>query len=283
MVFILDTCTINNLLQVDLIFEDDDYDLEYDYLSKVDQKFEIKLPKKNYEELKNTFSKNFSDGNKISFIRNYINQYIPAYIESINKDDYHSSLAFIKEICPKYKDEDNGELHSTVYALYLNRYKNSLAFQTYFITDDDEAIQDFKDVFRSNYLGEIFTTIDLLLILSIYEIISYKNVIDFAHNLKKQYIQNYSELIYKIELFQKTSLPAKESSFLTKVYENIEKLDFEKTKELIEHPIYSDIKRKDKDIDRILKKILSEEFKKVNILEKRIQEIKSEYWTMDKI
>ncbi len=283
MIFILDTCTINNLLQVDLTCNDDECELEYNYLSKINKQFEIKLPQKNYDELKNTFTKNFSDGKKIKYLRDYITKYIPAYLDTVDKSDYDSSLEFIKKICPKYKDEDNGELHSTVYALYLNRYKKSLAFQTYFITDDDEAIQDFKAVFKNNYLGEIFMTIDLLLILSIYEIISHKNVMDFAHDLKKQYIQSYSELIYEIELLQKTDLKAQESSFLTKLYENIEKLNFDNIKVDMKHSLYKNIKNKQKSIDTLLNKLLSENLKKVDILEKKVSEIKSKYWTMDKI
>ncbi len=283
MIFILDTCTINNLLQVDLTCNDDECELEYNYLSKINKQFEIKLPQKNYDELKNTFTKNFSDGKKIKYLRDYITKYIPAYLDTVDKSDYDSSLEFIKKICPKYKDEDNGELHSTVYALYLNRYKKSLAFQTYFITDDDEAIQDFKAVFKNNYLGEIFMTIDLLLILSIYEIISHKNVMDFAHDLKKQYIQSYSELIYEIELLQKTDLKAQESSFLTKLYENIEKLNFDNIKVDMKHSLYKNIKNKQKSIDILLNKLLSENLKKVDILEKKVSEIKSKYWTMDKI
>lgn len=283
MIFILDTCTINNLLQVDLTCNDDECELEYNYLSKINKQFEIKLPQKNYDELKNTFTKNFSDGKKIKYLSDYITKYIPAYLDTVDKSDYDSSLEFIKKICPKYKDEDNGELHSTVYALYLNRYKKSLAFQTYFITDDDEAIQDFKAVFKNNYLGEIFMTIDLLLILSIYEIISHKNVMDFAHDLKKQYIQSYSELIYEIELLQKTDLKAQESSFLTKLYENIEKLNFDNIKVDMKHSLYKNIKNKQKSIDTLLNKLLSENLKKVDILEKKVSEIKSKYWTMDKI
>jgi len=283
MIFILDTCTINNLLQVDLISVDEEYELEYDYLDKINHIFTIKFPQKNYDELKDTFFKNFSDRNKIKFIRNYMNRNIHSYVYPINSDDFNSSLNFIKRICPKYKDENNGELHSTAYALYLNRYENSLTFQTYFITDDDEAIYDFRDIFRSNFLGEIFTTIDLLLILNIYEIISYKNVMDFAHNLKKQYIKNYNDLLNEIQTLQKSQPLPKESSFLTKLYENINNLNFDKVKTDIESPLYNSIKKKQKNIDTLLKNILKDDFKKVEILDKQIEEIKSKYWTMDKI
>jgi len=283
MVFILDTCTINNLLQVDLIGNDEDYELEYDYLDKINQVFKIKLPQKNYDELKNTFSKNFSDGNKIKFIRNYMSKNIPYYLNIVDNIDFDSSLNFIKKVCPKYKDEDNGELHSTAYALYLNRYESSLAFQTYFITDDDEAIQDFQDIFRSNFLGEVFTTIDLLLILSIYEIISYKNVMDFAHNLKKQYIQNYANVLNEIQTLQKKNLPTKEIAFLSKLHEDIHHLDFEKVQNNMEKSEYISIKRKQTSIDIFLKNLLNEDLKKVTILDKKIEEIKSKYWTTDKI
>jgi len=281
MTFILDTCTINNLLQVDLISNDEEYALEYDYLSKISQKFEIKLPKKIYDELNNTFEKNLSSGKQIEFIRNYKNRYICSYIDSVIKSDFDSALSFVQTVCLK---ENDGEIEAVAYALYLNRYKDDLTtFQTYFITDDDRAIHNLKDFFRSNFLGEIFTTIDLLLILSIYEIISHKNVMNFAHNLKKQYIQNYSDLIYEIEALQKMDISAKESSFLTRLYENIEKLDFEKIRRDRENNLYSNIKSKENSIDTLLNKILSEDLNKVKILDEKIEEIKSKYWTMDKI
>jgi len=283
MIFILDTCTINNLLQVDLISTDEDYLLEYNYLDKINNIFKIKFPQKNYDELKNTFEKNLSNGEQIKFIRNYMSRYIYSYVDNVDNNDFTSSLNFIKKVCPKYKSKDNGELHSTAYALYLNRYKNTLTFQTYFITDDDEAIQDFRDIFRNNFLGEIFTTIDLLLILSIHGIITHKNVMNFAHNLKKQYIQNYNSLLNEIQALQKIKLPSKESSFLTKLYEDINNLDFEKVQMDIESPFYTNIKKKEKNIDTLLQNLLSEDSNKVKILDMKIDEIKSKYWTMDKI
>ena len=307
MIFILDTCTINNLLQIDLICNDDDCELEYDYLMKINKYFEIKLPQKNYEELKKTFAKNLSDANKIKFIRNYISKNIYIYLDHIDHIDFNSSLTFIKSIYPKYSNKDNGELHSTAYASYLSRYTDNLAFQTYFITDDDEAIQDFKNIFRINFLGEIFTTIDLLLILSIYEVISPKNVMDFAHNLKKQYIKNYNDLLFQIQVLQspiceflpEDKFSAKESSFLSKLYQDVGALDLEEIKHNIKKreyesvkrkqrnimgkPEYKSLKKEQKNIDASLNKLLNEDLKKVKVLDKKIEEIKSKYWTMDKI
>jgi len=282
MIFILDTCTINNLLQVDLTCNDDDCELEYDYLSKISKHFEIKLPSKIYDELNNTFKKNLSNGKQIEFIRNYMSRYIQPYVDSsVLESDFNSALSFVTKVCPI---ENDGEIEAVAYALYLNRYKDNFkTFQTYFITDDDGAIHNLKNFFRSNFLGEIFTTIDLLLILSIYEIISHKNVMDFAINLKKQYIQSYNSLIYEIELLQTTDLTPKESSFLTKLYEDIEKLDFDNIKANMEHSLYKNIKNKKKSIDTSLKKLLAEDLKKVNILERKLTEIESKYWTMDKI
>jgi hypothetical protein len=280
MTFILDTCTINNLLQVDLISTDEDYELEYDYLDKINKVFKIELPRKIYDELNDTFKRNLFNGKEIKFIQEYKNKYICHYIANVNHDDFASALSFIKKVCPQ---ENDGEVYSIAYALYLNRYKNSLVFQTYFVTDDDGAMQNFRDIFRSNFLGEILTTIDLLLILSIHEIISYKDVMDFAHNLKKQYIKNYNKLLYEIQTLQTNQLPSKEISFLSKLYEDINSLDFEKIRNSMEKPEYISIKRKQKSIDVLLKKLLSEDLKKVKILDKKIEEIKAKYWTMDKI
>jgi len=280
---ILDTCTINNLLQVDLLLENDNCSLEYDYLKRIHNKFKIKIPPKIYEELNNTFSKNLNTGSEKKFIQNYMSRYICQYIDNVDKNDFESSLNFIKITQPKYQDEDNGELHLTAYALYLNRYQDTIAFQTHFITDDDEAILDFKDFFKINFLGTILTTIDLLLLMSIYGIISLNEVLDFSYNLKKQYSQTYNKLINEIKTLQKKELPAKEIALLSRLHDNINDFNFDALKKDREHKVYEKIKQKNKNIEIFIKSFLNEDFKKVTILEQKITEIKSQYWDLSKV
>jgi len=279
---ILDTCTINNLLQVDLSLEDNEYFLEYDYFQIIQKKFNIKIPPKIYEELKNTFSKNLNTGNERKFIQNYMSRYICNYVDSVDEGDFESSLNFIKVTHPKYVNEDNGELHLAAYALYLNRYQDTLAFQTHFITDDDEAIDDFRDTFKINFLGNILTTIDLLLLMSVYGIISLPKVLDFALNLKRQYSQVYNKLINEIKSLQKKELSAQESALLTKIYNNINDFEFAKLEEDRNHKVFTKIKKKNKNIENFIEEFLNEDFKKVTILEKKISEIKSQYWDLSK-
>jgi len=278
---ILDTCTINNLLQVDLLLKNENCSLEYDYLKRIHNKFKIKIPKKIYEELKNTFSKNLNNGIEKQFVQNYMSRYISQYVDQVNEEDFKSSLNFIKITQPKYQDEDNGELHLTAYALYLNRYQDMTAFQTHFVTDDDEAILDFKDFFKINFLGTILTTIDLLLLMSIYEIISLNDVLKFSYNLKKQYSQTYNQLIYEIKTLQKKELPAQEIAFLSRLHDNINDFNYDALKKDREHKLYKKIKNKK--IEIFIKNFLNEDFNKVTMLEKKITEIKSQYWDLSKI
>ncbi|CAM3936345.1 hypothetical protein [Arcobacter cloacae] len=280
---ILDTCTINNLLQVDLSLEEDECSLEFDYLHRIQKEFDIKIPPKIYEELKNTFSKNLTTGYEIKFIKNYMSRYICNYVDKVDESDFESSLNFIKITHPKYEQEDNGELHLAAYALYLNRYKNTLAFQSYFVTDDDEAIDDFKDTFKINFLGDILTTIDLLLLMSVHGIISLSKVLSFALNLKRQYSQVYNKLINEIKSLQKKELLVQESALLTKIYNNIEDFNLEALEEDIKHKIFPNIKQKNKNIETFIREFLNEDFKKVIILEKKIDEIKSKFWDVSKI
>jgi len=281
--FILDTCTINNLLQVDLFLEDNECFLEYNYLQRIQKKFSIKIPPKIYEELKNTFSKNLNTGNEKKFIQNYISRYICNYVDSVDESDFESSLNFIKVTHPKYVNEDNGELHLAAYALYLNRYQDTLAFQTHFITDDDEAIDDFKGTFKLNFLGDILTTIDLLLLMSIYGIISFLEVLDFALNLKRQYSQVYNKLINEIKVLQKKELTPQESGLLSRIYNNANDFNLEALEVDKNHKIFVKIKQKNRNIENLIGEFLTEDFKKVKILEKKISEIKSQYWDLSKV
>jgi len=285
MYLILDACTVLNLLQVDLISNsDDEYNLNYNYIKRVKtiDSFQIQITEKVLEEIKKNYSKNSNIVKKNLFLKTYIEKKLHGLVDyTIDKNDFECALVFTKKVT-KYS-KDNGELHSTSYALYLNKYLKNTVLNSYFITDDDGAIDDFENFFKINLLGQILTTIDLLLILETYNIITLSGIFRFSSDLKKQYIKDYSNLLKEMEALQKSQLPFKESSFLTKLYENINSLDFEKVKTDIESPLYANIKRKQPSIDTLLQNILKDDLKKVDILDAKIEEIKSKYWTMDKI
>lgn len=285
MKLILDACSILNLLQVDLYSDADEYKLEFDYLNKlkkIDASFEI--VEKVLHEVKSNYAVNLTVNEEKKFIYNYILKYLHTTLADVNQEDFSSALNFTKKVVDYPPNKDNGELHSSSYALYLNRYDNNSVFKTYFITDDDGAIDDFKKFFQVNLLGEIITTIDLLLILQINNLITIQEVVNFLHNLKKHYVSDVNNLIFRIQALQKNSPCSKESSFLTHCLNFINKLEFEHINDqIILHPLYTSIKRKDRSIDTLLKTILTSDFKKVAILEEKLKEIKSYYWTMEKI
>jgi len=282
---IFDACTVLNLLQVDLIGNSDDgYTLDNDYIKRVKKmdNFQVQITEKVLEEIKKNYHKNSLIQQKNSFLKSYIERDLHNLVDyTLNSDDFKSALEFTKKVTTYNKD--NGELHSTAYALYLNRYLDNTTFNSYFITDDDGAINDFENFFRINLLGPILTTIDLLLILERYNIITLSEIFRFSSNLKRHYIHELDELADRIIKLQK-KITVKESALLTQLLQYLVELDFEKvSNKIVLHPLYSSIKSSDKNIDSLLQKILSSDFKKVKILDNRIKEIRNQYWTTDKI
>ena len=119
--------------------------------------------------------------------------------------------------------------------------------------------------------------------MSIYGIISLNDVFKFSYNLKKQYSQTYNQLIYEIKTLQKKELPAKETALLSRLHDNINDFNFDALKKDIEYKEYKKIKQKNKNIEIFIKRFINEDFNKVKILEKKITEIKSQYWDLSKV
>lgn len=281
---ILDACSILNLLQVDMCLENGEYKLEYDYLLKLNKlDISVDIVQKVLDEVSDNYQNNLDKKIEKDFIKNYISKYLYSNLQNVNQKDFSSALGFTKKVTSYTKN--NGELHSCAYALYLNRYgEKTNFFTTYFVTDDDKANDDFKKFFKVNLLGEIITTIDLLLILQINNAIHIREVIDFISNLKKHYMPHLNYLSKKLYSLQEQTKDGKESAFLTQFLEYINKLDFKQIeKKIVSNSLYKNIKEKDRSIDSLLRKILENDFKKVTILDTKLKEITSCYWTIDKI
>ncbi|ASM40160.1 hypothetical protein CSPB12327_06995 [Campylobacter sp. RM12327] len=284
MVFILDACTVINLLQNDIIYQDDNYELEYDYLKLLKKVgLDIKIVEKVLGEIKDNYDKNLNSLQEKSLINTYISKELHnEMLAVVNQKDFESALEFTKKTT-KYA-KDNGELHSCSYALYLNRYKFDSFFETYFITDDDGAKNDFSEFFKNNLLGEIITTADLLLILVVKGEISLKNVKNFIHNLKQKYSSDLDNLINRVKKIQQNDINSKSSALLTKLLELINNREFEKiNQEILSHKEYKNIVKKDRKINNLLKTISSKDLKKAKTLQNKIRSIKAYFWTIDRI
>jgi hypothetical protein len=154
--------------------------------------------------------------------KEYIVKHLPFFGERIVVPDKKIKADFfesLKSFCDYTKD--NGELHSTLLALYLCRKEGSRLF---FYTDDFPAKKQFEPYFSYQQLGAIGDSVDLLLFL-------FWSVSDFKEKQLKKYLQNlYSE--YAIPLKKFSNAIAENKDFWikakprdTKLKENLSKIE----------------------------------------------------------
>lgn len=150
---VLDACTLINMLRI----ED-----EGEYLSKALRGLDIHLSQVVYQEVEQCIFKNPLDKEQrehISQMLSSFNCYIVRNFEHAIPDDtfYDELRRFSSHI-----KKDNGELHSSLLALYLSRSKKS---RLYFYTDDFPAKLQFTPYFSFQQIGMIGDSVDLLLFL----------------------------------------------------------------------------------------------------------------------
>lgn len=149
---VLDTCTILNLLRIDV---------EDEFLYKKLRELDIKICRTVYEEAnKNVNPKNFSENQK-----EYISSHTPHFSALIyNCEEYFEFEKKykdnIKQFC-NYKKE-NGEFYSTLISLHICRKESC---RLYFYTDDYPAKRTFDSYFNYQQIGTIGDTVDLLVFL----------------------------------------------------------------------------------------------------------------------
>lgn len=277
---ILDACTVLNLLQIDL--EEDresNVGFNYDFFTNIDKLScsKIVIVKKVYDEITINYAKNLSSATLISYLDTYIRKNLYKYIPFHQPDvDYESSKRFVQTV--NNYSKDNGELHSTVYALYANRYNDSHFMKTLFITDDDGAIKDFHDFFHTNMLGQIIVSIDLLTILFSKNLLDKNTLLKFASDLRKHYIQDYNLLLIEIDLIKKTC-STQESALLTKLIELMDTMQFTSLENSIMlHSTYQDLVRKHKRFKTLLENLITQDYEKVEIIDRKINLIKEKLW-----
>lgn len=91
----------------------------------------------------------------LSFFSSYI---VRDFENAISDDTFYDELRQYSS----HNKKDNGELHSSLLALYLSRFKRS---RLYFYTDDFPAKEQFVPYFAFQQIGTIGDSVDLLLFL----------------------------------------------------------------------------------------------------------------------
>ncbi len=294
---VFDTCSILNLLEVDLSGEDEPTNKSnYFYKLQSLKEFNLVIVEKVYEEIKQNFKKEYYHNNYINFLKTFIYRDLKKFIAIIhNKVDFDSSRNFIQKTTGYTKD--NGELHSISYILYYNRYDlpGNTIMNSVFITDDSKAKEDFDIIVKTNLLGQISETIDLLIILSIkYQEITKNEVIKFANALTNLYKAPYNNLqleIKKLHSCYKLSSTPKDMQYITKIWDYAEKFEFKEIRNLTADSKYKKI-IKEYNLNRfnkIVEKFLEDEsndnfnYKKVKQVEQKIKNIKMNFWTSDSV
>jgi len=185
---IFDACTIINFLHID----------EDDFLLKKLKSKNVNICSKVFNE---TYKNVFNKFKSISFHQNKDTN------QKINEIDF--KLAFFREriYYPEHylelKEEvakktnyfkENGEFISVLLSFYLSKYEEAIVT---FNTDDIPAKEHFNPFFKSEDLGSINDSIDLLLLL-------FENNKDFSTNdLKKYFSSLFSEYAFAISGLQK--------------------------------------------------------------------------------
>lgn len=184
--FILDACTLINLLRID---QDE---ILYDHLTS----FNIKIAETVYQE----FNANiFKNGYTVE-LRDRINRYrttLSSYIEQNKTIKANIS----NELCEEIKaftlhDKEDGEFYSLLLSLYLSRYEMT---QINLYTDDKPATDQFSEYFVFQQLGLLGDSIDLIIYMFCHsDKISEVDLNRFLDNLKSEY--NISERVFVKEI-----------------------------------------------------------------------------------
>ncbi len=191
--FILDACTLINLLRID----------ENEILYKHLQTYNIRIAGTVFNEFKKNVYKNGytqemheridrylpnlsllieSDEN----IKNNINSINNAYCDSVRELTHHN----------KY----DGELYSLLLSLYLSRYE---MVHVNFYTDDKPAMDQFREYFMIQQLGILGDSIDLLLYMFCHsDKISKIDLGRFLESLKSEYNLRERIFVQKIEEYR---------------------------------------------------------------------------------
>jgi|APTNR8051073442_1049403.scaffolds.fasta_scaffold00930_5 hypothetical protein len=184
MTYILDACTLINLLHID----------EDEFLLKRLKKLRIKIAPKVFEEvLGNAYQKikRLPNEEKNSY-QKYLDSQIAQFRVFLSKE---SDFLLPEEDMEKILgySKKNGEFHSTRLAFSISRMEETKVF---FVTDDQPAKSFFQPIFQFHQVGYVEDNVDLLTLLYwLNDDFKKNHFSNFLSKLYSEYAQNLDELI----------------------------------------------------------------------------------------
>lgn len=208
---VIDACSLINLLRID---EDDNF--LYKHLKSLD----VHISETVYNEIKSNIFKNAISETDAKRIKTLLPLFPTVFKlhqdEDIKKDvgiQYFEQIFSYTGHSKKY----NGELSSSVLALVLSRYEESIVC---FLTDDFPAKNEFSQFFSIQQIGLIEDSIDLLLMLHWSKSnFSRKKLESILSDLRAEYNRTQNTFVKEIVAL-KTNF--KKSDAIRKIIEDIE-------------------------------------------------------------
>lgn len=272
MILVLDACTIANILNV---FQDSIY------VRMLTQDFDrVYVPHKVYEELNAHMKDYVQFYNNIGELQQL---YSDAAIETfIHPEGYSKECrGFINRFAAQKHlsfKENTGEFHSSALSLELSRKEKGLhAPKIIFATDDAKAEEAYNILFRSNQVGLIIDSIDLIHLMYIKNTIDKADVQKFLEGIFGVYNRNLNGLIRKLEELRAVSPNSTTlQSLVTKLLSLTSEGDFDEVLKFSQERSYKQIIRKQHGLQGLIKMVIeSGSVVRNNYFRARIKEFRS--------
>lgn len=219
MILVLDACAFLNLLKSlrdEKYFDVIESEVEEVYIAS--DKIQKEIHSKRYENL----LPNDDD------MREYIDRVIiPRLARYTCSEDTRDCQAFLKGATGYAKE--NGEFYSAALSLYLSRMSGNKLYEqllaVHLVSDDLDALEDFEQFFRTNQIGQIISSTDLMMVLYIRERITRKELDNFFFSLKSLYSRAHAEVKDEIKRLAQRENDVKIQSCLSMIMNLLESSD----------------------------------------------------------
>jgi hypothetical protein len=216
MIAVLDACTIINLI---LTVNDDRYIKYTEHAFKT-----VAIVDKVYSEVKENRKDNGVDDDFKEEYERICFSYLNRFVHPSPNEDL---INFVQKV--HNYNKRNGELLSVSHALSLSRQydKKDNFLSVYFVTDDDPATEEFRSFYELNNIGQILSSIDLLMMYALKGWITREEVFSYCRALKFLYNRPSAILAKEVKrLIEKNEIVlAKEQIVASSIVSLINELD----------------------------------------------------------
>jgi len=237
MVCVLDSCSILNLLNSfadERILKNITKVFEQVYVSKYVYDKEIFNKTHRYKDWHN----------------DVYNLYYNAGIEKFRYlDGLNDVENFVNKFCKRnaINFKKDGEYYSTLTALQISRFNlpdsdfNSKLQRVLLVTDDAPAKADYDFLFENNQIGSIISSVDLVIILYIKNVIkNIKEVKDYISNCITLYNRELTDFHIELKKLASNSRNIKENQLITNLIGLLNDNDYEQIQSTPKNPQYRD-------------------------------------------